>query len=120
MRTDVCDISTFLECLEEAQFALDALFNVECDNVVEGPTFDECLDDLTGFDCVALGDGEIPQTCEGQLEQIGQCDVCQTDEDCLGNLENRQGCFECEEDCTGEVMRCSNTVFFTECEDGIF
>jgi hypothetical protein len=84
-----------------------------------GTTVNERIVDLADFDCEELAQDEFPESCEGLMivipTPVGGCTVRQGDEDCPADLR----CFGCFEDCTGEVMRCSETDFFIECEDGI-
>jgi hypothetical protein len=115
-RSVECDIDpSFSECIE-TPFIEQILDCVE----ILGTTLDECIVDLADFDCDALAEDEFPETCEELMivipPPVGGCAVCQGDEDCPADLK----CFGCFEDCTGEVMRCSDSEFFIECEDGIF
>jgi len=109
-RFEVCELGTFEDCI-----LVFELLGFNCENI-ESTATQECIDDLNIFDCEDVEMGNLPDSCADTLTIIGSCDECEVDADCPGDL----FCFECFENCTGEVNRCSGLLFFLECTDGIF
>jgi hypothetical protein len=68
-----CDIGTFDECLLELLFFFEEVAGIDCSNVFEGDTLDECIEDLDDFDCDLIGDAIVPDSCIGVL--VGNGDV---------------------------------------------
>jgi hypothetical protein len=79
-----------------------------CEEIFNLSSAQECVAVLENFDCQEIA---IPASCSPE----GACNICETDNDCDAS----QLCFECSQDCTGEVDRCSG-AFFSRCEDGVF
>lgn len=109
-RFEECEVSTFEDCLSVFEF-----LGFVCDRI-EGTVTQECIDDTNELNCDAVSNGEVPESCEGVFEFIGICEQCEVDEDCVEGLL----CFDCIDDCTGGVKRCSDELFPFICEDGIF
>lgn len=109
-RTEECDQEITVElCFSALEFLKDAS-GLACEEIFNLSNAQDCVADLDNFDCQEL-DIAPPASCSPE----GVCDICETDNDC----DESQLCFECFEDCTGAVDRCSS-VFFSRCEDGLF
>ena len=114
-----CDDSIlFDECVFASLFVFEVGVGGDCSNVAAGPTFNQCLEDLSEFEC-SLIDEDIPPSCQSVLignPPVGLCGVCDTDADCAEGLI----CSECIGDCTGAPSRCTDLFIPFTCEDGIF
>jgi len=107
-RVLICEPSiTFEECV--------LFLAQDCDNV-EDTFSQECLVDIAELDCSDVLLPLIPEACREDVERSGLCDECINDSDCVEGL----GCFDCTDDCTGNVSRCAPFEITAECTDGIF
>jgi len=84
---------------------------LDCEEIFNLSSAQDCVADLDNFDCPESDLNIIPASCSPE----GVCNICETDNDCDAS----QLCFECFEDCTGEVDRCASALF-SRCEDGVF
>jgi len=110
-RAAECDLE-IAETVELCLLALEFIEDVflDCEEIFNSSSAQDCVADLENIDCQEL-DIAIPASCSPE----GACNICETDNDCDAS----QLCFECSQDCTGEVNRCSG-LFFSRCGDGIF
>ena len=103
-----CDGGTFENCIVFAELFI---FSLDCNDIEDLPTVNECITDLENFDCEDLLNDLGPVSC-APLQ--GVCDVCDIGEDCGEGLI----CVDCLEDCTGVAERCVGFFFDQVCEDG--
>jgi len=107
-RAAECDQETTVEfCLSGLEI-IKEVSEVDCEEIFNLSSAQDCVADFDNFDCQDI---TLPASCSPQ----GACNVCATDNDCDAG----QFCFECFQDCTGSVNRCTS-VFFSRCEDGVF
>ncbi len=105
-----CDGLTFPQCVSLVE---DFISSLDCEDIEELSTVNECIADLEDFNCEDLFNDLGPDSC---APSEGVCDVCEADEDCGENLI----CVDCLEDCTGVAKRCVGFFFDQECVDGTF
>lgn len=77
-----------------------------------------CVEDCTNSANRCGIDFDFLDCGDGFFGPVGLCDPCTSDFDCNGS--DGLTCFPCDEDCTGNVMRCGSSKVFVECDDGIF
>ena len=105
-----CNGLTFEECIAFAELFISSL---DCSDIEELPTANQCIADLDNFSCEDLLNDLGPESC---APSEGVCEVCDVDEDCGEGLI----CVDCLEDCTGVPERCVGFFFDQVCEDGTF
>ena len=96
-------------CLLELEEVIEGS-GFDCEEIFNLPNARDCSIELYHTGCRDL-DIAPPASCS----PVGACDICDTDNDCIES----QTCFECLQDCTGVVNRCSSFLP-NRCEDGIF
>ncbi|MGI9533528.1 MAG: hypothetical protein ACR2NW_01130 [Thermodesulfobacteriota bacterium] len=120
-RTATCDTVTFEQCLVSTLFLTEAVIGANCNASLEGPNFDQCIEDIANLDCASVNLGVTPASCIDQLILVedppseGVCDECVTNADCAEG----QICIGCSQNCTGAVSRCVG-LLIAECPDGLF
>ena len=98
------------------------------------PLFSAAIPSLRGF--VAFDDESVPDPYRfpdptfggiaadltqqeiNKIVGLPECAICQTDDDCDGIRFPRSHCYECAQECSGSVKRC--TSGFQQCEDGYY